>query len=196
MQPAVAARSLLNAAMDRYAEGDNAAFGQVYDLLAPQLLGYFTRQLRDPALAEDITQHALLQLHAARRNYVRGSDVRPWAFAIARNLMIDARRRTCKEVLFETAEAAAVALDFVVARDSGPEDLLSARQMEETVMEELDRLPQSQRDAYDMVRRDGLSVAEAAHRMGTTPMAIKLRVHRAYEALRAVLGRSATAVTP
>jgi RNA polymerase sigma-70 factor (ECF subfamily) len=62
-------------------------------------------------------------------------------------------------------------------------------------MEELDRLPQSQRDAYDMVRRDGLSVAEAAHRMGTTPMAIKLRVHRAYEALRAVLGR-ATTVTP
>jgi len=41
-----------------------------------------------------------------------------------------------------------------------------------------------------MVRHEGLSVAETAEVMGTTPTAVKLRVHRAYEALRAVLGSS------
>jgi RNA polymerase sigma-70 factor, ECF subfamily len=190
------ARQLLNAAMDRYAEGDERAFGQVYDQLAPQLLGYFTRQLRDPALAEDITQQTLLQLHAARRNYVRGSDVRPWAFAIGRNLMIDMKRRMCREVLHETAEANAAARSTDVSRDSGPEDLLLARQMAERVEVELDRLPRTHRDAYDMVRGDGLSVAETAVVMGTTPMAIKLRVHRVYQALRIVLGGGKGPVTP
>ena len=196
MQPPGAARSALNVAMDRYAEGDDAAFGQVYDLLAPQLLGFFMRQVRNLALAEDLTQQTLMQLHAARRNYVRGSDARPWAFAIGRNLLIDARRKGQREVLFETAEDQAGALDREVSRDSCPEDLASTRQMAERVQVELERLPPAQRDAYDMVRHEGFSVAETAQVMGTTPTAIKLRVHRVYEALRIVLRGSKNAAIP
>jgi RNA polymerase sigma-70 factor (ECF subfamily) len=186
-------REALNAAMDRYADGDDAAFAEVYDLLAPRLLGFFTRQLRDHALAEDLTQHTLLQMHAARRNYARGSEVLSWAFAIGRNAMIDAVRKSRREVMFKTAleDAEAVARgsrEQSFVSDSGPEELAGAKQDAERVSAELDRLPHSQRQAYDLVRNEGLSVAQTAEIMGTTPTAIKLRVHRVYEALRAVLG--------
>jgi RNA polymerase sigma-70 factor (ECF subfamily) len=194
-------RAALNAAMDRYAEGDDAAFAQVYDLLAPRLLGFFTRQIRDAALAEDLTQHTLLQMHAARRNYVRGSEVLSWAFAIGRNAMIDGLRKSRREVLWKTAEEDAAAVDWKARKegfvsDAGPEDLASARQTAERVSAELDRLPQSQRQAYDLVRHEGMSVAQTAEVMGTTPMAIKLRVHRVYEALRAVLGAEKRPLKP
>jgi len=186
-------RRALNAAMDRYADGDDAAFAEVYDLLASRLLGYFTRQVRDQALAEDLTQHTLLQMHAARRNYVPGSDALAWAFAIGRNAMIDSLRKTRREVLFKSAEDDAAAADWRTRQpgfvsDAGPEDLATARQTAERVSEALDRLPPSQRQAYDLVRQEGVSVAQAAEIMGTTPMAIKLRVHRVYEVLRAVVG--------
>jgi RNA polymerase sigma-70 factor (ECF subfamily) len=186
-------REALNAAMDRYADGDDAAFAEVYDLLAPRLLGFFTRQLHDHTLAEDLTQHTLLQMHAARRNYARGSEVLSWAFAIGRNAMIDALRKSRREVLFKTAQEDADAVDWKsrepgFVSDSGPEDLAGARQTAERVTAELDRLPEAQRQAYDLVRNEGLSVAQTAEIMGTTPTAIKLRVHRVYEALRAVLG--------
>ena len=58
--------------------------------------------------------------------------------------------------------------------------------MAHLVTEELARLPQFQRDAYDLIGRESLSVAETAEVMGTTPTAVKLRVHRA---LRGTAGR-------
>jgi RNA polymerase sigma-70 factor (ECF subfamily) len=174
--------------MDRYAEGADAAFGEVYDLLAPRLLAYFHRLLGDRDRAEDVVQQTLLQMHAARRNYVTGSDVLPWAFAIGRHVAIDAHRRTRNETLFPTAEGDAAALDLTVDRASSPDDLAATRQMADLVRAELDRLPAAQRAAYDLVRTEGLSVANAAEILGTTPTAVKLRVHRVYQMLRAVLG--------
>jgi RNA polymerase sigma-70 factor (ECF subfamily) len=176
--------------MDRYADGDDDAFGAVYDLLAPRLYAFFLRQTGCPARAEDLVQQTLLRIHAARRSYMRSSDVDTWAFAIGRRLLIDTRRRTKREVLFDSAEADAAALDSRVERYSIPEGLAMTRQLAERAEEELARMPESHREAYILVRREGLSVAQAAEVLGTTPTAIKLRAHRAYEALRAVLARS------
>jgi RNA polymerase sigma-70 factor (ECF subfamily) len=189
-------RRALNAAMDRYAEGEDAAFAEVYDLLAPRLLAYFQRLLGDHQRAEDIVQQTLLQMHAARRNYATGSDVLPWAFAIGRHVLIDARRRTRKESLFATAEGDAAALDLTVDRASSPDDLAETRQMADLVRAELDRLPAAQRAAYDLVRTEGLSVAQTAEILGTTPTAVKLRVHRVYQMLRGLLGGAERPATP
>jgi RNA polymerase sigma-70 factor (ECF subfamily) len=186
----------LNLAMDRYAEGDDAAFGEVYDLLAPRLLGFFTRQLGDRVRAEDLVQQTLLQMHAARRNYVTGSDVVPWAFAIGRNALIDSRRRTRREVLFQSAEEDAAAHEGEIDRASVPDDLALTKEMAEVATAELARIPAAHRAAYDLVRQEGLSVAQTAEVLGTTPTAVKMRVHRAYEALRVALGIGQRTVTP
>ena len=58
-----------SAAMDRYARGEDAAFGELYDLLAPKLLGFLYRQTRDRARAEDLVQQTFLQMHCARETY-------------------------------------------------------------------------------------------------------------------------------
>jgi len=173
--------------MDRYADGDATAFAEVYDLLAPKLFGFFLRQTRDQARAEDLVQQTLLQMHAARLSFARESDVLPWAFAIGRRLLVDSRRRTKKEVLFDTAEDDAAALEMRVERFSVPDDLAMTKELAVLAEEELERMPEAHRDAYVLVRREGLTVAEAAEVLGTTPTAIKLRAHRAYEALRLVL---------
>jgi RNA polymerase sigma-70 factor (ECF subfamily) len=173
--------------MDRYADGDETAFGEVYDLLAPRLYGFFVRQTGDSGRAEDLLQQTLLQMHAARRSYAKGSDVVPWAFAIGRRLMIDGRRRTKKEALFETAQQDSDALDVKVERFEVPEALAITKQLAGRAREELERMPESHREAFRLVREEGLSVLQAAEVLGTTPTAIKLRAHRAYEALRAAL---------
>ena len=49
-------------------------------------------------------------------------------------------------------------------------------------------LPESQRLAFELIKLDGLSVAEASAATGTTALAVKLRAHRASVALRAMLG--------
>jgi len=39
----------VDAAMERYADGDDAAFGSIYDALTPQLRSFLRRSLREHA---------------------------------------------------------------------------------------------------------------------------------------------------
>ena len=179
----VVARAEADAAMDRYADGDDGAFAQVYDALSPRLYGYLLRQTRDHARAEDLLQQTMLHIHRARSRFIRGAEVTPWAFAIARRLLVDSVRRGRREVVSDGSDAEA-------GMDPGPSahDLLQARELATRVEGVLAKLPQSQRAAFELIRNEGLSMAEAAQVLGTTVAAVKLRAHRAYEALRRALG--------
>src|SRR5688572_8224274 len=94
----------LDTAMDRYARGEDAAFAEVYDGLAPRLMAFLVRYTRDRARAEDVVQQTMLQIHRARGRFTPGAQVVPWAFAIARRLLIDSHRRGGREVLSPTGD--------------------------------------------------------------------------------------------
>jgi RNA polymerase sigma-70 factor (ECF subfamily) len=179
-----ASSSAADAAMDRYASGDDSAFADLYDHLVPRLYGYLLRQTRNPSRAEDLVQQTLLKMHRARSRFIRGAEVTPWAFAIARRLMIDSVRREKHELLARSEGDVAVA----VATDAPADDLVQAQELANRIRRELSRLPTGQRTAFELVKEEGLTLAEAAQVLGTTVAAVKLRAHRAYEALRAVLG--------
>ncbi len=189
--------------MDRYADGDTQAFGEVYDHLAPRLHTFLQRQTRDAAAADDLVQQTFLQIHHARATYLRGADVLPWAFAIARRLVIDRHRRRRPELSFDRADGAhgEDAEDWLASREgneAGPDALLEAKQTAARVAAVLDGLPEGQRLAFELLKRDGLSLIEAAEILGIGVGAVKVRAHRAYEAIRAVLqeGPGSDARTP
>jgi RNA polymerase sigma-70 factor (ECF subfamily) len=177
------ARSEADIAMERYAAGDDAAFAAVYDGLASRLYGFLLRQTRDRARAEDILQQTLLQVHRARGRFLPGAEVTPWAFAIARRLLVDSLRRGKREVLTDDGEP-----DPGKDRSPAADDLVQARELAVRIDGVLAKLPQSQRAAFELIKNEGLSVAEAAQVLGTTVAAVKLRAHRAYLALREALG--------
>jgi RNA polymerase sigma-70 factor (ECF subfamily) len=176
-------------AMERYSNGDNAAFAELYDAIAPRLLGFLRRATRDDREAEDLMQQTLLQIHRERGSFIPGARVMPWASTIARRLMIDsARRRRVEQRLFSDAPADEDRMthELTTATDAA-EDLLLASRLEGRIQERLDALPETQRTAYQLLQQKGLSLKEAAEVLGTSVTAVKLRAHRAYEALRAVV---------
>jgi RNA polymerase sigma-70 factor (ECF subfamily) len=179
-------RAEVDVAMERYAAGDDSAFPGVYDAVAPRLYGYLLRQTRDRARAEDLLQQTMLHIHRARVRFIAGAEVTPWAFAIARRLLLDGLRRSKREMVADGGDP-----DAGASEAPGAEELLQARELAARVERVLARLPRSQRDAFELLKNDGLSVAEAAQVLGTTVAAVKLRAHRAYEALRAALGDAA-----
>src|SRR5689334_6671382 len=77
--PYAASRATANAAMDRYAAGDDAAFEALYDALAPRLRHYLLRQVKDGHRADDLLQQTMLQIHTARGRFLAGAEVVPWA---------------------------------------------------------------------------------------------------------------------
>jgi RNA polymerase sigma-70 factor, ECF subfamily len=174
--------SRTDAAMDRYAAGDDDAFAELYDLLAPRLYNYLRRQTGDGARAEDLLHDTMLQIHRNRGRFIRGARVTPWAFAIARRFLIDSIRDDKRRQKI----AAAVA----TLPEKAPEradELVESADVAHRLETEIARLPDNQRTAYEMVRKEGRSLREVARVLGTSINAIKLRIHRTYTKLHAVL---------
>jgi RNA polymerase sigma-70 factor (ECF subfamily) len=187
------ARDPADLAMDSYASGNDEAFAVVYDALAPRIFAFLRRSSPNQAQAEDLVQQTFLQLHRARGTFVAGSAVAPWAFAIARRLLIDQRRRDHRSPL-NTAQSTAEGISEASVEPAA-DDLLEAGDLAKELRYRLDALPPPQRAAFELVRFDGLSHAEAAEALGMTVNSVKLRVHRALAALRGVL-RSSNAEEP
>jgi RNA polymerase sigma-70 factor (ECF subfamily) len=172
-------------AMEQYACGDEAAFAELYDELAPRLYRFALRWTRSRSAAEDTVQQTLLQIHAARHRFVRGSAVQPWAYAIARRLLIDLGRRGVREEL----RAHDVRDPEEPATAPSPEETLHWRRMESEARRDFALLPAGWREAFELVKFEGLSVAETAEVLGITRGMVKVRAHRATAALRKAIGR-------
>ncbi|HET6147850.1 MAG TPA: RNA polymerase sigma factor [Polyangia bacterium] len=169
-----------------------AAFVVVYDEVAPRLERFLRRHLREKAAIEDLIQQTFLQMHGARGSFIVGAEVLPWAFAIARRLMIDlgrqskARHEECLEMDGDELAAGLAAPD-----SSNAEELMDAQETRSRLVAAFGQLSGPQRSAFELVKSEGLSHAEAATILGTTVSGIKLRLHRSYLALRAALSEPA-----
>jgi len=187
--------------MDRFAAGDDAALGEVYDLAAPAVYSFLKGLCRDPQRAEDLTQETFLRIHRARGLFRPGSPVLPWAYTIARRLFLDdVRARRAERVVAASGGApgtagadgsapageAARALETAAAGPSA-EELFADQELSRALDEALAQLPEAQASAFRLLKGEGLSVAEVAGIMGTTRGAVKLRAHRAYLTLRGLL---------
>ena len=180
-----AGASRADRAMERYACGDDAAFVDLYDDLAPRLYRFALRWTRSASAAEDIVQQTLLQMHAARHRFVPGGAVLPWAYAITRRLLIDLGRRGVREVL----RAGDVRDPEEPSTATSPDDALDQRRLEAAARRDFASLPSGWREAFELVKLEALSVAEAAEVLGITRGMVKIRAHRATTALRAAVAR-------
>ncbi len=181
----------LDAAMDRYAGGDDRAFDELYREAGPRLFRFCLRLTARRSEADDVFQDTFLKIHRARGTFVQGSRASHWMYAVARSVYLDRLRHKKRrpEELSETPEAGATFEDLAGSFAS-PESEAQAREMAAVVQRVLMALPESQRAAFVLVKEEGMSLAEAAAVLGTTTTAVKLRAFRAYEALRSALGLS------
>jgi RNA polymerase sigma-70 factor (ECF subfamily) len=185
--------SALDEVMDRYARGEDDALDDLYRRAAPRLRAFLARLCGSLALADDLTQDAFLRICAARGSFVAGASTLPWMYAIARNALRDHARREHVRRSYRDSHA---------HRDtSGPsvgagESTAMAREALGAVHEALMNVPVRQREAFVLLRFEGLTLVEAAEVLGTTPGAVKILVFRAYKAVRAALDKEGAADSP
>jgi RNA polymerase sigma-70 factor, ECF subfamily len=180
--------------MQRYVDGDAAAFRALYAGVAPRLLGYLAKMTRDRAIADDLLQQTFLKVHRARAAWVQGADPIPWMYAIAHRTFLDEARRKSRAIVGvgQGDDLPEVAADFAgrapgTAAEEGPDP-----ERVRTALAALAALPDAQREAVVLTKLEGKSIAEAAQIAGTTAGAMKVRAHRGYVALRRALGGGRT----
>jgi len=166
----------LSAVMDRYARGEDPAFDELLRLCG------------DLALADDLMQETFIRVHRGRGSFAMGAAALPWMLAIARNALRDHARRAQVRPSTRTADrSAGEAAQREAPPDARGDEVLAGQEMLRVVRNVLQELPALQREAFVLLRFEGLSVSEAAQVLGTTEGAVKVRAFRASEALRAAL---------
>jgi RNA polymerase sigma-70 factor (ECF subfamily) len=158
--------------------GDAAAYRELLTRLSANLRGYYKGRLarigRGAAEAEDLTQEALMAIHTRRHTYQPDAPLLPWVHAIARYKLIDYLRRTritAADLPIKDAE------NFLAQDDHvGAESAYDLKRL-------MNELPEKMRRAIQLVKLDGLSVAEAAHRSGMSESDVKISVHRGLKTL-------------
>ena len=161
--------------------GDANAYRQLLLAIQPKVRAIVRSRLRDPAAADDVVQNALLAIHRGRATYRPERPFGPWMRAIVRNAVVDhfreRKRRGDRETSIDVGEWQDLRPPASVEQEPLPPELRDA----------LDALPEAQREAVTLIQVEGLSVAEAALRVGVSPGALKVRAHRGYRALRDAL---------
>jgi RNA polymerase sigma-70 factor, ECF subfamily len=169
--------------MRRVAAGDRDAFTALYDAIAPRVYGLIRRVLRDPAIAEEVAQEALVEVWraSARFDPSRGSAA-GWIFTIAHRRAVDRVR----------AEQAAADRERRTATTSVPFDdvieEVTARLEQQEVRRCLRALTRLQREAILLAYYGGLTYREVADRLGTALPTVKTRMRDGLIRLRDCLG--------
>src|SRR5262245_26737542 len=167
--------SELDQAMDRYAQGDDGAFRIVFDQLRPRLFAFLRRLSGSIGTADDLLQETFLRIHRARGSFGRGARAVPWAYAIARNVAIDYFRSSRARADLDAPVASERMREPGTGPEANAEALTSALEIARIVEQELGRMTIARREAFVLLRYEGLSVAEAAKVLGATEGAVKLR---------------------
>jgi RNA polymerase sigma-70 factor (ECF subfamily) len=180
-------------AMARYAAGDDAAFARLYATLAPHLTRFFSGRLSDRTRVPDLVQETFLRIHLGRASFLHGSAVMPWAQKIARHLLIDFFRSNARQEQARVERLERAAGHAADQTHPTGEQIVAVKQIADRLDRAFAAVSEPQRAALRLVRYEGLSVKAAAAALGTTPIGIRLRTHRACRALRAGLGELAGA---
>jgi RNA polymerase sigma factor (sigma-70 family) len=171
--------SLLEAAR----EGSDAAWQEIYDDLAPAILGYLrANRAPDP---EDVLSEVFLQV---ARDIPRfdgdQKGFRSWAFTIAHHRLIDARRHSARRPVELSAEPPE---PLGVAEDASHEAL--ARIGTEEVQRILATLSEDQRAVLLLRVIGDLSIDDVAKAVDKRPGAVKALQRRGLAAVKRELGR-------
>lgn len=138
----------------RIAEGDRAAFEELYRRYVRPMFGLALRRLGDRGSAEDAVQETFAAVWRSAGSYrpERGPAA-PWLYAVARNAIID-RLRARSETPGEIPDRP--------SSDEGPPERAESAYVSWRVHRALHELPEPEREVIELAYWSGFSQSEVA----------------------------------
>jgi RNA polymerase sigma-70 factor (ECF subfamily) len=155
------------------AEGDRAAFGELYTRYARMVHGILLARVA-PSAAEDLVQDVFLSAMKQLAGLRTAAAFRGWLAAIARNRAMDYFRETRH----------LTALDGRVARTQAAGEATGSAF---EILELIRSLPEAYRETLILRLVEGMTGPEIARRTGLTPESVRVNLCRGMKMLRRLL---------
>lgn len=165
--------------VQRARAGDPDAWDALFRRYQLPLYAYVQELVRDEQGSLDIVQETFIA--AARHIGSLRSDAKfgSWLFGIAHQKVLQRWRRPDRSTPLDQA-----AVDALAGSDPSPADAVVRREDEEEFMQQLDQLPEAQRNVLLLHFLEDFSLEEIAGITGVPVGTVKSRMHHAKRALR------------
>lgn len=157
-------------------------FVRLYRELFPPVYGYIRFRVRDPHVAEDLTAQVFERALARLATVRDAARVRPWIFTIARNAIVDERRR--RRIVLDLDSADALEHLWI----DSPEGEALRRDEARQLLAQLAALNDRERELIGLRFAAGLANREIGEVCGLSEANVAQIVHRAVVKLRRRLG--------
>lgn len=154
--------------------GDRQAYAAMLVECAKWLRRYYARRV-PPTQIDDLIQETLMSVHRKLATYDPARAFLPWLAAIARYRWVDHLRQTYRRGETELDH------DFAATDD---EIGIVARMSLDGLFAQL---PAAQARVIELVKIEGLSIAEAARSTGQSEPLVKVNIHRGLKKLASIV---------
>jgi RNA polymerase sigma-70 factor (ECF subfamily) len=148
---------------------------------------FISRRVRNPADVDDLVQRVLLQLVKGLASLRETERLHAWVYRTARNVIVDYYRSPTlrREVASGDQQdlAAATAESQVISED---DERAALRELAACMTPMIRQLPPAYREAVTLADLEGVNQADAATRAGVSVSAMKSRIKRGRQQLKAV----------
>ena len=159
-------------------KGDANAYRVLLSEIQLWLERYFRRRVA-PAQLDDLVQEVMMAVHAKRATWDPTRAFLPWLAAIARYRWVDHLRKVYRKAEDELG-------DHDAAEDSEEEAVMARMSLERLFV----HLPDKQSEVIELVKIEGLSIAEASAKTGQSESLVKVNIHRGLKKLSALVEKA------
>lgn len=172
--------------VERVQRGDQKAFDLLVLKYQQRIVNLVSRFVRNQADALDVTQDAFIKAYRALPNFRGESAFYTWMYRIAVNtaknyLAVQSRRPFGMEQ--DISEIEQFEGDNALKEHATPENLLLSDEIQETVINAIEGLPEDLRIAITLREVEGLSYEDIAVAMDCPIGTVRSRIFRAREAI-------------
>lgn len=172
--------------VERVKRGEKAAFDLLVLKYQSRIVNLVSRFVRNPDDAMDVAQEAFIKAYRALPKFRGESAFYTWLYRIAVNtaknhLAVQARRPP--QVDQDIGEIEQIEGNTALKEQATPERLLLAEEIQETVINAINKLPDDLQTAIMLREVEGLSYEEIAVVMDCPIGTVRSRIFRAREAV-------------
>lgn len=176
----------------RVQRGDKKAFDILVLKYQHKIVKLISRYVHDQSEVFDVAQEAFIKAYRALPNFRGESAFYTWLYRIAINTAknyLVAQGRRMPDVDIEIADAEQMEGISDLKEYATPDQLLARDEVEKTVFETIERLPDDLRTAITLRELEGLSYEEIAQAMACPVGTVRSRIFRAREAINNELNK-------